>query len=338
MVKKITIGFLIVAVVMLFVFRIKSDSKQTSKPSLKNTSISIRLKWLHQSQFAGLYVAREKNIFKNKGIDISLNERDFTKPSPLDELIKGETDFAITSPEEFLSMRSKGAKIKAVAAYFQDTPAILVSLEKSAIQTPRDFGGKSFGLVTDSPESRFIVKDLLRQYSIPENSVEYKTIGSDQVTSLINGDVDIILLYRTNGYTALNNRGQQYNIIKPEEFGQISYNDILVTTEAMIAKHPDIVKNVVSGSVEGWKYALAHEKEAVEITYKYSNEKYKNRHELASIFYQCGILIQPHGQEIIGTMNSLKWHILYNKLRAHEILTNDMSIDDVFTNKFLPNH
>jgi NitT/TauT family transport system substrate-binding protein len=35
--------------------------------------VSVRLKWLHQAQFAGYYVAKEKGFYKEEGLDVTIN-------------------------------------------------------------------------------------------------------------------------------------------------------------------------------------------------------------------------------------------------------------------------
>ena len=42
-------------------------------------SVTLRLKWFHQAQFAGFYVAKEKDLYKAAGlnVDIQLGGPDF---------------------------------------------------------------------------------------------------------------------------------------------------------------------------------------------------------------------------------------------------------------------
>lgn len=35
--------------------------------------ISLRLQWLHQAQFAGFYVAKEKGFYRKEGLDVTIN-------------------------------------------------------------------------------------------------------------------------------------------------------------------------------------------------------------------------------------------------------------------------
>ena len=35
-------------------------------------TVTVRLKWFHQAQFAGFYVAQEKGFYKDAGLDVNL--------------------------------------------------------------------------------------------------------------------------------------------------------------------------------------------------------------------------------------------------------------------------
>jgi NitT/TauT family transport system substrate-binding protein len=35
-------------------------------------SVTLRLKWFHQAQFAGFYVAKEKDLYKSAGLNVDI--------------------------------------------------------------------------------------------------------------------------------------------------------------------------------------------------------------------------------------------------------------------------
>ena len=59
-----------------------------------NQQITLQLNWLHQFQFAGYYIAKEKGFYKDAGIDLSINEIQYAMN--LSEVLENkEADFAI---------------------------------------------------------------------------------------------------------------------------------------------------------------------------------------------------------------------------------------------------
>ena len=57
-------------------------------------TIDLQLKWRHQFQFAGYYMAKEKGFYRDIGLDVNLIER-VPGPSPIEKLMFGDADYAI---------------------------------------------------------------------------------------------------------------------------------------------------------------------------------------------------------------------------------------------------
>ena len=62
------------------------------------TSVSLQLKWRHQFQFAGYYVAKEKGYYEQAGLDVSILE---ASPGidPIQQVIQGQADFGVGTSE-----------------------------------------------------------------------------------------------------------------------------------------------------------------------------------------------------------------------------------------------
>lgn len=65
--KKLTIGLIVFLVIVAgaAVFLIK-----TGRQSDDVDNVTLRLKWLHQSQFAGYYAAEQEGFYKEEGINV----------------------------------------------------------------------------------------------------------------------------------------------------------------------------------------------------------------------------------------------------------------------------
>jgi len=83
------------------------DSKDT---------VYVQLKWLHQFQFAGLYMAIEKGFYAEHGLDVRLIERD-KGLSPVEALQKNKAQYAISDSTAIIS-RSKGFQCKLWRLFF----------------------------------------------------------------------------------------------------------------------------------------------------------------------------------------------------------------------------
>lgn len=59
------------------------------------TKVKLELKWKHQFQFAGFYMAKEKGFYRQHGLDVQILERN-KKSSPLEDVLRGDVQFGIS--------------------------------------------------------------------------------------------------------------------------------------------------------------------------------------------------------------------------------------------------
>lgn len=54
----------------------------------------MRLKWLHQAQFAGFYVARDNGFYKKAGLDVNLEPEGSNYPA-IETVVNGGEAFGV---------------------------------------------------------------------------------------------------------------------------------------------------------------------------------------------------------------------------------------------------
>jgi ABC-type nitrate/sulfonate/bicarbonate transport system substrate-binding protein len=103
-------------------------------------SVTLRLKWWHQFQFAGYYAAQLKGFYKAEGLKVNIITGDAVHPITK-EVSEGRADFGI-SGSDILIEYAKGVPLVAVGAVFQHSPYVVMTLDSSKIKTPADLIGK----------------------------------------------------------------------------------------------------------------------------------------------------------------------------------------------------
>ena len=92
----------------------------------------LALDWTPNINHIGFFVGKEKNFFKDYGIELLINspERDNYKYSPAKQIELGISDFGLTPTESVISFRTKNNpfKLTAVAALFKVILVQLLSL------------------------------------------------------------------------------------------------------------------------------------------------------------------------------------------------------------------
>ncbi|MHB1442795.1 MAG: ABC transporter substrate-binding protein [Candidatus Humimicrobiaceae bacterium] len=321
--KKIVIC---VSVILLALFISACKPQEIKKPP---DEVTVQLKWVHQAQFAGLYVAQDKGYYADENINVKFIEG--TKDTNLvEQLISGQADFIITSPENLIISCSQGVPIKAIAAIYRRSPVAFVSMADSQIIQPRDFIGKILAVLEyrDSEIQFYALTktlglDISKMKLIPWNS---------NYTEFYNGDADVTYVYITAGLIKMQQKGYKLNLIWPGDYGIKFYSDSLVTTEKMISQNPDLVTRFIRATLKGWKDAIEDTESAVEITLKYAKIKDKDM-QLAMMDAQVPLI--HTGEDYIGWMKGEDWQLMYQTLLDQKLINAPMDYSKLYTAEFL---
>jgi ABC-type nitrate/sulfonate/bicarbonate transport system substrate-binding protein len=325
----IIIVFVIVVGAIVWQFGMqKAQTSKTLEP------VTVRLKWLHQSQFAGMYVADQKGFYADAGIKVRLLPFDF-KDYPIDDVVAGRAQFGIVGADEILLARAEGKPVKAIAVIYQDSPVVAYSLTSSHIVKPVDFIGKKVGFQKGG-NTEFVVRGLLDYIGVKDTQYTGVDVGFDP-SDLISGKVDVSVGYITNEPISAEEQGHPINIINPSEYGINLYADVLFTSEDMIVKDPDLVKRFTQATLKGWNYALLNVDEAVNDTLKYpdANNKELNFAHQKKLLEKSIPFIQPSKSVSVGQMEYELWNKTYWFVKNYYFGAKKTSVADAYTTEFL---
>src|SRR6476660_8510929 len=76
-----------------------SQEKPTTAQPQPLTSLHVRLTWLHQSQFAGLYLAADKGFYREAGLNVVLKPGGIEYPS-IKMVSVGQDEVGMTSADQ----------------------------------------------------------------------------------------------------------------------------------------------------------------------------------------------------------------------------------------------
>jgi NitT/TauT family transport system substrate-binding protein len=318
----------LILAVFLVCILVVSCTVEESKP--KNLQpVSVRLKWLHQAQFAGMYVAKEKKIYQEEGLNVTLNSYDYVH-RPIEYLAEGKNVFGVIGADELLIEREKGIPVKAVAVIYKKNPVVLYSLKSSGINMPEQLIGKRIG-IEKSGNVEYMYRAMLFNTGINSSRVKEIPIGYDD-TELINNITDVSTGYLINEPQLAIEKGYEVNMMLPEEYGVHMYADVIVTTEDMIKNNPDLVRRFVKATLTGWDYALKNEKETTDFVMLYSKDTSKLHQQ--NMLHSSIPLIST-GDSVLGFMDKDKWENTKKILVSSKLLSDNISIDEAYTNEFI---
>lgn len=293
--------------------------------------MTIQLRWLHQFQFAGYYIALEKGYYRDAGLDVTLLEGGPDALSPIEEMFSGRSDFAITSSGVVID-RMQGKPVKAVAAIMQTSPLVWITLKSANITTIEDLAGRSVMLMPP-PESAELLT-VLKKKQFDNIHVDFLPTSFD-VQDLVRGQADAYDGYISNEPYLLTQQGIEYNLINPRDYGVNFYSDVLVTRESLATSNPELVARVRDASLRGWEYALTHLDETVQLIH----EKYAPNKTLDHLRFEARTLRKLILPDLVqlGHMNPARWQFIADSYRDLGMTSADTNLDGFLFEDRQPN-
>lgn len=229
-------------------------------------NVRLQLNWKTQFQVAGFIAAKENGFYKDEGIDVEILEYASSRDSILD-LEEGKITFALGDSSVILEA-SKGKKLVALMAIYQNSPYVLMSLKSSNITTLSDVNNKRVALYDDM--NGRAVDSILKM-----NNVNiHKVALTNQLLQLQNADVDLAIGNLFNEPYMAKEMGMELNFINLKDYGFDVYGDILFTLEDTVKNRPELVAKMYRATMKGFRYAFANIDEMVDLIYdKYNTQK-----------------------------------------------------------------
>ena len=236
----------------------------------------LQLKWHHAFQFAGYYAAQAQDYYQAAGLEV-----EFLLPQPgedpLQSVVQGKAEFGVGSTE-LLLLRENGAPVVVLAAIFQHSPSAFLTLKKQGLQTVHDLAGSKVVLGPDTTE----LCAYLQEEGIAAH-ISRRTPFSYDIQELLSGKADAMAVLVTDQPFLLEQAGRDYLLYSPRAAGIDFYGDNLFTTEGLLKRKPELVKNFREASLKGWDYAMRHQEEVARLIY----DRYSQKRSLEHLLFEA---------------------------------------------------
>jgi NitT/TauT family transport system substrate-binding protein len=228
------------------------------------TPVRLQLLWVHQAQFAGIYMAADAGLYRQAGLDVQIVPGG-PGISPLGALADGKCDFALSWLAPAVEARAQGMKIKQLAQVVQRSGMLLVALAESDIQEVADMAGLRVGLWDDyfalAPIGLFL------QHGI----VVRQVVQNVSIAPLLSHAVDVASAMRYNEYHQLYQAGVDPDELVVFDLAEMGFNfpeDGIYTSEKCWREHPDICRALTQASLDGWRLAREQPERALDAVMK----------------------------------------------------------------------
>jgi NitT/TauT family transport system substrate-binding protein len=293
--------------------------------------INYRLKWLVNVSVVGDVFAAERGFFARKGLKVNVKpggpERDALK-----ELEMGQAQFGVASADQVLRAAAKGAPVVVLAQLFQVNPLNWIYRpERTPFAGAADLKGRTIG-VTFGGNDEAVLRALLARHGIDESEVTLFSVRYDY-TPFYERRVDFWPLY-INAQAPiiadkLEKAGEAFAFMSPDKLGVRFVANSVVTTRAMLAKHPQTVQRFLDALLAAWREALdpAHEEAAVAVLRAADPDTPEPtlRRQLAA----TRALMQPPPGAAFGAIDLPAWRQTAEIMTAQKLIAGPPAVEEL---------
>ncbi|MBD3305853.1 hypothetical protein GF339_05670 [candidate division KSB3 bacterium] len=299
--------------------------------------LKIRLPWLHQSQYAGVYVAQEKGLFAKRGLPNVEILQGGPNIRPVDLVSSGVEHFSITGSTPFLRAYNENRPIRIVATLDQKHAFCYFARQDYQIDAPQDFKGHRVGHKIMHEHNLLALLDAagltledIELVPVPPGMGLFFLDDPDRAVPIWPG-------HAADEPLLAEERGVPVNYFFPEDYDGIPrIGNLLFTSQAFAEQYPEIVEQVVAAIIEGWYDAFEHVGEAVDITMQYrrSTDPDDRRHQRNMLFKMQDFMLLDQERSKIGWCYQQRWQqVVAYFLKDHPEA--DFTLDDILTNRYV---
>ncbi|MDB5444791.1 MAG: ABC-type nitrate/sulfonate/bicarbonate transport system, periplasmic component [Phenylobacterium sp.] len=213
------------------------------------TVIRFATDWRAQAEHGGFYEALAEGEYKKRGLDVKIIQGGPGVNVP-QLLTAGAVDMGMGSNSFIvLNLAQQGAPVKAVAAFFQKDPQVLIAHPDQGIRTIADLKGHPI-LLSDASVTAFWVW-LKSKYGFADDQIRKYTFNS--APFLADKRVAQQGYVTSEPYTIEKAAGLKPMVFLLADNGYPSYATMALAPDSLIAKNPAAVKAFVEASAKGWR-------------------------------------------------------------------------------------
>ena len=234
----------------------------------QNTPIKFLLDWRFEGPSALFLQPAAKGYFKQAGLDVSIDAGNGSGAA-VQRVASGTYDMGFADMASLMEFHANNLdapnKPVAVMVVYNNTPAAVLALKKSGIQTAADLSGKKLGApVFDAGRKAF---PTFAQANKVDNVTWVSMDPPLRETMLVRGDVDAITGFTFTSLLNIEARGiktEDITLLQYADHGVKHYGNVIIATPKLIQENPEAIKKFLSAFAKGAKEVLAQPAEAVQ--------------------------------------------------------------------------
>lgn len=229
--------------------------------AVAQTPVSLQLSWLHSVQFAGSYIAQDRGIWRDAGLQVSLLQGGPNAPVE-PPVVSGAALVGISAADYTAAAVDEGAPFRIIGVAMQKNPFAIASLPGNPVNTPADLPGKKIGMaLANTP----VLQALCTLNDVDISAIE---IVPTQYAAqpLVSGEVDCLLCWETDLPVAMAIQGIDSQTMLMADHGYALHSQTYIATEDSLANRRAELVALMAGEVAGWEAYRSNTDAAAELT------------------------------------------------------------------------
>lgn len=227
--------------------------------------VVFALNWFAVGDHAAYWVALDKGYYKARGLDVEMQNSKGSGDS-IAKVDTGRADVGLADSAVVIAAVSRGAKVKVVGMVFDKTPMNNWSRKDAPITKPKDLEGRTVGAPPGDGQ-RQVFPAFAKLTGIDASKVTWVNVEpAAKVPALAEKRVDSVADYTTGlpFYEKAMGKGQA--VMMPwSDFGFDLYSMSIMASEKTIKERPQVLRDFLAASYQGWRDVMENPKGALEI-------------------------------------------------------------------------
>ncbi len=225
--------------------------------------VTYQLSWTHSVQFGGSYLAQDRGLFKDLGLDVRLAAGGPNVAGDANT-VSGAALMNISVADGVARSNAEGADLVIIGAQYQKSPVTILSLGKAPLRAPQDLVGKKIGVAgTDTAG----LSAFLSINGLSKDQVTFVPSQYDPAV-LTAGQVDGLYCFYNDLPVALAVQGIEGHSMLLADFGYNPMSQTCTVRRASLEdkQQRDQVVRLFRGDARGWQLYQDDPQAAADLT------------------------------------------------------------------------
>lgn len=301
--------------------------------AIADSTIVFGTNWFAEAQHGGYYEAVATGLYKKFGLNVKI---DMGGPEINGEqlLAAGKYQFYMGNGVDQLIATAHGLPLVTVATVFQKSPTCIYSHD--GITKPQQLANPKYQILVSSNEIHTWWPWAIRHFGYHDDQRGVYT-GS-VAPFLADKNVAQQGFYGSEDYM-IAKAGAKFHTFILANYGYPEYSETIQTTEAMIKKHPEIVKKFIEATMLGWKEYLQNPGPGDSLIMKANPKQTPSQLAYGVKTMQKGGLLEgaAEGKDGLGAMTTARWKKIFDMAEENGVIPKTMDWEKGFTLRFIKN-